>query len=71
MFHYNNIFNLPGVPKMYLNLALYFEAVATIMLGILGFSASLDLYNSLDTLLVCVHDLMNKWQQDIIRSKIH
>ena len=52
-----------GCPKkVYLTLKLYFEAVTIMMLGISGFPASLDLYNSFDTLLVCLHDLMNKWQ---------
>ena len=37
--------------KLYLILMLYFEAVATIMLGILGYSVSLDLYNPFDTFL--------------------
>ena len=37
--------------KMYLTLMLYFEAVTTIMTGILGFTASPDLYNSFNTLL--------------------
>ena len=53
---------IPGVSKNVPNyLMLYFEAVTTIMLGILDFSVSADLYNSFDTLLLCFHDLMNKW----------
>ena len=53
---------LHGVPKMCVDLTLYFEAVTTIMSRILGFSVSPDLYNSFDTLFICFHDLMNKWQ---------
>ena len=53
---------LSSVPKMYLTLILYFEEMIAIMLGILGFFAFPDLYISFDTSLVCVHDLMNKWQ---------
>ena len=48
--------------KMYLTLMLYFEAEATIMMGILGFHVSPYLYNSFDTLPICFHDLMDKWQ---------
>ena len=47
--------------QLYPTLTFYFEAVTTIMLGILGFPVSADLYNSFDTLLICFHDLM-KWQ---------
>ena len=36
---------------MYLTLMLYFEAVTAIMAGIVGFTASPDLYNSFYTLL--------------------
>ena len=53
---------IPSVPKMYLTFTLYFEAVTIIMLGILGFPVSSDLYNSFDTLLICFHNLMNKWK---------
>ena len=45
---------------MYLTLRLYFEAVITTMLAILGFPVSADLYNSFDILLICFHDLINK-----------
>ena len=37
--------------KIYLTLVLYFEIVTTIMVGILGLTASPDLYNSFNTLL--------------------
>ena len=37
--------------KIYLTLMLYFEAVTTIMVGILGLTASPDLYNSFNSLL--------------------
>ena len=54
--------------KMYLTLTLYFEAVAAIMSGILNFPVSSDLYNSIDTLLICFHDLMNKWHYVIFQA---
>ena len=46
--------------KMHLTLMLYFEAVTTIVSGLLRFSVSPDLYNSFDTLLISFHDFMNK-----------
>ena len=51
-----------GVPKMYLTLTLNFGAVTTFMSRILFFPIFLDLYNSFDTLFICFHGLMNKWQ---------
>ena len=45
--------------QIYLTLTLYFEAVTTIMLGILGFPVSPDLYNSFGVLLICFHDLIS------------
>ena len=47
--------------KMYLTLTLYFKAVITMMLEILGCPVSPDLCNSFDTSLICFHDPMNKW----------
>ena len=47
---------------MYLASMLNFEAVATFMSRILVFPVFLDLYNSLDTLFIYFHGLMNKWQ---------
>ena len=38
---------------------LYFEAAKLLKSEILAFSASLELYNSFDTLFVCFHGLMN------------
>ena len=46
--------------KMYLTLTLNFEAVTTLMSGILGNPVSLDLYNPFHTLFICFHGLMNK-----------
>ena len=48
--------------KMYLTFTLNFEAVTTLMSGILVFLVFPDLYNSFDTLPICFHGLMNKWQ---------
>ena len=48
--------------KMYLTLTLYFETVTTIIFGILAFPISPDLCNSFDTLPICFHDLINRWQ---------
>ena len=44
--------NIPVSPKIYLTLTLNFEAMVTLMLGILGFLISPDLYNSFDTLFI-------------------
>ena len=52
--------NIPRAPKIYLVLTLYFEAVTTIITGILGFLVFPDLYNLFETLLICFHGLMNK-----------
>ena len=43
--------------KVYLTSTLYSE-----MVGVLGFPVCLDLYSSFDSLLICFHDLMNRWQ---------
>ena len=48
--------------KMDLTLTLNFEAVTTLMSGMLGFLVSPDMYNSFVTLLVYFHSLMNKWK---------
>ena len=48
--------------KMYLTSTFYFEAVSTTMSGIIGFLVSPNLYNSFDSLLICFHELMSKWQ---------
>ena len=47
--------------KMFLALTLNFEAVATLMSGILVFSVFPDLYNLFDTLLICFHGLISEW----------
>ena len=48
--------------KLYLILKLYFEAENLLLMSaILAIPASLDLYNSFDTLFACFHGLMNKW----------
>ena len=52
---------------MYLTLTFYFEVVTTIMIEILGFPVSQHLYNSFDTLLICLYDRMNMWQQVIFQ----
>ena len=49
--------------EMYMTLTLNFERVTTLMSGSVGFFVSPNLYNSFDTLLICFHGLMNKWQQ--------
>ena len=49
-------------PKTNLTLTLYFEAMTIKMLKSLGLLVSLDLYNSFDILLVCFHELMNKFE---------
>ena len=54
---------------MYLTLTLYFETVTTMMLGILAFPVSPNLYNSFDTLLICFHEL-NKNKGSKLFSKI-
>ena len=56
--------------KLHLTLTLCSEAVTTIMLGISSFPVSPDLYNSFDTLLICFHDLMNKWKWVIFQTWI-
>ena len=60
------IHSIPCVPKIvpdFVFLMLYFEAVTPIiLLESLGFPVSQDMYNSFDTLFICFHDLMNKWQ---------
>ena len=40
-----HLHTLPGVPTMFITLTLYFEAVTTMMLAILGFLVSPDLHN--------------------------
>ena len=49
---------------------LCFEAVTTIILGLLGFPVSPDLYNSFDTSHICFNDLMIKWQSVIFQTLI-
>ena len=52
-----------GYPQqLYLALKLNLKAVNTLMSEILAFPASLDLYISFDSLLVCFHCLMGVWQ---------
>ena len=53
---------------MYLTLAFKFEAVTTLMSGIIGFPVTPGLYNSFDTLFVCFNGLTNKWKQDIFQT---
>ena len=44
---------------MYLTLTLYFGAMTTIMVGILDFHVSSDVYSSFDSLLFGLHDLIS------------
>ena len=53
---------------MYITLTLCFEAVTTMIVGILGFPDSPDLCNLFDALLIYSNDLMNKWQQVIFQT---
>ena len=55
---------IPGCPiKMYLTFTLNFGALSILMSGNLTFPVSPDLYNSLDTLHICFHGLLNKWRK--------
>ena len=51
--------------KLCLTLTIYFEEVTIKMLEILGSPVFPGMYNPFDTLLICFHDLINKWQSVI------